>query len=430
MDLRGAFTLLFVHPASVCRLAFALGTDASGEELTMLYHVGMFGWTGMPSAFHVVSRVLLRLINARVAGSCLIYVDDIMGCCPAAHLQTTLSTARDLIVSLLGPDAVEDRKTESGRRLDFLGWEFDLDLRSVAIARHNYLKTLYGFLMCDESRPMSVRQVQRLASWSSRYSAVLRHLKPFTSDLFSMIRGYRNPSVKISLTATAQWATWLWRASLLHLGLDPTSMARPLHTLVPRTPTFLIEYDASLLGIGLVVSYMDPVTSWTVLFVSKLMFPFDLGDDSGFQNTVEFLAVVVGLACLSSLGYHGHSVIVQGDNTASLSWSTTERFRPGPSRGCAVFFMAFAAHADLVVCRGIHIPGVRNIVCDGLSRDKVPSDFGFAPDLVFDLAAHPSVLAVIAECNPLVSLDSETQFFRRWHMAHGIAMPHSSARPV
>ena len=80
MDLRGAFTLLFVHPDSVCRLAFALGSDTSGEELTMLYHVGMFGWTGMPSAFQVISRVLARLINAEVAGSCLIYVDDIMGC--------------------------------------------------------------------------------------------------------------------------------------------------------------------------------------------------------------------------------------------------------------------------------------------------------------------------------------------------------------
>jgi hypothetical protein len=40
----------------------------------------MFGWTGMPSAFHVISRVLARLINAEVAGSRLIYVDDIMGC--------------------------------------------------------------------------------------------------------------------------------------------------------------------------------------------------------------------------------------------------------------------------------------------------------------------------------------------------------------
>ena len=421
MDLRGAFTLLFVHPESVCRLAFALGPDASGEDLTMLYHVGMFGWTGMPSAFHVISRVLARLINSQVAGSCLIYVDDIMGCCPTTSLAATLTTVRTIVTNLLGPDSVEDKKTESGRCLDFLGWEFNLDLRSVAIARHNFMKTLYGFLLCDETKPQSVRSIQRLASWASRYSAVLRPLKPFTADLFAMIRGYRSTSVKISLSPTAQWATWLWRACLLQLAHDQASLARPIHTIVQREPTFLIEYDASLTGLGLVISYSDPATSWTILTVVKVQLPFDLQDDSGFQNTVEFLAVVVGLACLASMGYAGHSVIVQGDNTSSLAWSTTERFRPGPSRGCAVFFMAFATVSDLVVHRGIHIPGVRNVVCDGLSRDLSPADFGFSTDLIFDLSAHPLIASVIAACDPLIVADSEGQFVDRWLLAQRLA---------
>ena len=67
-----------------------------------------------------------------MAGVCIIYIDGIMGCCPKARLSATLAT--------VGPDAIEVRKTESGRRLDFLGWEFDSDLHSVVIAHHNYLK--------------------------------------------------------------------------------------------------------------------------------------------------------------------------------------------------------------------------------------------------------------------------------------------------
>ena len=421
MDLKGAFMLLFVHPASVCRLAFALDTDAAGEELTMLYHVGMFGWTGMPSAFYVISRVLQRLINAKISGSSLIYVDDIMGCCTAATLEQTLAQVRAVVVALLGPDAVEDRKTEFGRRLDFIGWEFNLDLRSVSIARHNFMKTLYGYVVCDETAPQSVRQIQRLASWSSRYSAVIRALKPFTADLFSAIRGRRNTSTKISLSPTAQWAVWLWRASLLQLGNDPVSQARPIHTMVRRPPTFLVEYDASLTGIGLVISYYDPVTEWTVFQVAKLELPFDLGDDSGFQNSVEFMAVVIGLAILASLGYASHSIIVKGDNTSSLAWSTTERFRPGPSRGCAVFFMAFATIADLVVDQGIHIPGERNIVCDGLSRDKHAREFGYDDELVFDLSMHPAVSTVLEACNPLLTADTEALFMQRWRLANSVA---------
>ena len=60
MDLKGAFTLLFVHPDSCQRLAFEL-TDG----LTMLYHVGMFGWTSMPSALQIVTRAISRLASAR-----------------------------------------------------------------------------------------------------------------------------------------------------------------------------------------------------------------------------------------------------------------------------------------------------------------------------------------------------------------------------
>lgn len=205
------------------------------------------------------------------------------------------------------------------------------------------------------------------------------------------------------------------------MAYDPASLSRPIHTIVKRAPTFLIEYDASLTGLGLVLSYWDPVSSWTILTVVQVKLPFDLQDASGFQNTVEFLAVVVGLACLASMGYASHSVIVQGDNTSSLAWSTTERFRPGPSRGCAVFFMAFATVSDLVVHHGIHIPGVRNVVCDGLSRDLSPADFGFPPALVFDLSLHPLISSVIAACNPLLVADSEGQFVERWLLALRLA---------
>jgi len=154
----------------------------------------------MPSAFYVVSRVLARVINAAIAGACLIYVDDIMGCCTRATLTSNLAITRAIIISLLGPLSVEDRKTEFGRVIDFLGWEFDLDRRSVAISRANFLKTFYGFVTCTETQPLSVRHIQRLASWASRYSAVLRHMKPFTADLFALIRGYRTSKAKLTLS--------------------------------------------------------------------------------------------------------------------------------------------------------------------------------------------------------------------------------------
>ena len=182
MDLRGAFTLFFIHPESVKRLAFAL-TDG----LTMLYHTGMFGWTGMPAAFDVVSRVLKRAINKEIYGVCKMYVDDLMGVSIKRDLEHDLQEAKRICCGLLGPDAVEDKKTESGRVLDWIGWEINLDRLTVSVSRRNFLKCLYGFASVNEGRPVPVRTLEKLASWSSRYSAICRHMKPYRSDLYKAV---------------------------------------------------------------------------------------------------------------------------------------------------------------------------------------------------------------------------------------------------
>ena len=70
--------------------------------------------------------------------------------------------------------------------------------------------------------------------------------------------------------------------------------------------------------------------------------------------------------------------------------------------------MAFASHADLIVCQGIHI----------------------ADDLIFDLSAQPSILAAIHKFSPLTQTDSKALFFFGRYLAHRIAFPHPSARLV
>ena len=108
MDLKGAFTLMFVDPDSCQRLAFQLTND-----LTMIYHVGMFGWTGMPAAFQVVTRALTRALakHLRPGGEATMYVDDLMGCRRLADLEHDLDQARELCNGLLGPGAVAEKKT-------------------------------------------------------------------------------------------------------------------------------------------------------------------------------------------------------------------------------------------------------------------------------------------------------------------------------
>jgi len=119
--------------------------------------------------------VVTRLVNRVTYGESEMYVDDLMGGCAEAELIHDLAAAREKCVQLLGNGAVADDKTEHGRIIDFIGWDFDLETRMVSVARRNFMKTLYGMICMrgSETNP-TVREVQRVASWASRYSVVCR----------------------------------------------------------------------------------------------------------------------------------------------------------------------------------------------------------------------------------------------------------------
>ena len=65
------------------------------------------------------------------------YVDDILGVCMLKDLESDLLLTCETCTDLLGPTAVADDKTETGRRLDVIGYIVDLDLQRVLIARKN-----------------------------------------------------------------------------------------------------------------------------------------------------------------------------------------------------------------------------------------------------------------------------------------------------
>ena len=417
IDLKGAFTLLFVDPDSCQRLAFALTDD-----LTMLYHVGMFGWTGMPAAFQVVTRVISRVVNAQIRGEAEMYVDDLMGCCALTDLVHDLGVARAVCNGLLGVNAVEEKKTLHGRSLDFIGWVFDLDLQSVSVARHNYLKTLNGFMSVDVRAPVSVKEVQRMASWASRYSAVCRTLKPFTQDLFDSIRGRHSHAV-FQLPAHAIRAVEVWRGTLLSLQLDPAVFSRPIHTLGTRHAEYLIEYDACLSGVGLILSALDSMDRRSLICAAKLsLLDFHFGEDSSYQNVSEFIAVVSGLAMLAGLGIHGAGIRIIGDNTSSLSWCVHQRFHSDIGKATATMYMAIATICDLQIVEGVHIPGDLNEIPDSLSRDGELADWGYSGSACFVNSDYPAVTAAVSICDPRLAFgDSDDLFYSFWGRTFTIA---------
>jgi hypothetical protein len=108
------------------------------------------------------------------------YVDDFMGVCLKKNLTFDMTTAKEITERLLGKFSISDKKTKVGPILDWIGWKVNLENQTVSISDHNLYKTLYGFFQLEEFQKITVREIQRLASWASRYSLICRYMKPFT----------------------------------------------------------------------------------------------------------------------------------------------------------------------------------------------------------------------------------------------------------
>ena len=128
MDLKGAHTLLSFHSEDVGLFGMLL-TD----NLVYLQLAGIFGWSGTPAAFQVVTRAIAWELRSRLKSRTVLYVDDIIGIGFEKDIADDLASTRSICTTLLGPDAVADDKTEVSRR-----YVIDLDTGRVLISKKNF----------------------------------------------------------------------------------------------------------------------------------------------------------------------------------------------------------------------------------------------------------------------------------------------------
>ena len=349
MDLLGAFNLMFLRPEDAGLLAMELS-----EGLTVVSLVGNFGSCVTPFGFNVGSRVIIKDFKQKAMGDAEICCDDLMGACALWERAYDMALARTCIEEVFGENSVADSKTEVGTGLDFIGWHLDLDLQVLGIARHNLLKTFYGFCLAREQAYLSVRELQRLASRAGRYSMICRYMKPFSHYIYSASAGYKQQETRVPIIDDLRMVIDLWLLFLLVMELEPTKFNRPLASFREVAPQGMLNQDASLTGIGLIISrlshqgagvrqprgILDPGDK-SILAASGYQLPYDLRGDSSYQNAVEFISIVVGLCLTVSLGLGCGGMLVQGDSTTGLTWAADEKFRAGRSSAAVLFLCSF-----------------------------------------------------------------------------------------
>ena len=421
MDLKGAYTLLSFRPEDVGLFGMLLTGG-----LVYFQIAGIFGWSGTPAAFQVVTRAITWELRHKLRSRTLMYVDDVIGVCFAEDVDEDLRVTRAVCTDLLGSGAVADDKTEVGRRLDVIGYTVDLDSQRVLIARKNYLTALHGFMTTDLRQRINLRTAQRLASWGTRCGKICRVMRPFCGALNRLTQGRTDPHAMFSLSQEAQVAIQCWQAMLCLVRYRETEFTRTLDSFSSSTPTILVEFDSSLSGAGL-IWFQRSNGAEAVRGVNAVDLTFlGFGEDSSYQNLAEFIGAILAVVGQVVLGHTGMSLALRGDSVTALTWAITERPRGSIVTKAAMVWSMLCIATGIDVQEITHLPGKDNERCDRLSRRGTQSDRDLSEDLR-DMGLQGSRVIVMNEvdgvpdllrlCDPKEELKTDAEFVAFWMTA-------------
>lgn len=400
IDLKGAYTLISFEDAAVPFMAAEMSNDT-----IVFFTCGVFGWSGTPASFQVVSRALSFQINSSISGRISIYVDDLFGVSIMKLVDNDIKVATSICCELFHSDCVESTKTVRGRVVEVIGYTIDLDLGRVSVSQKNFLRVIYGLSTMPNSGVIPVKVLQKFASWVSRYSSIFNFLKPLSKNIYDSFAGYSNQHVCIHLTDQLVMTLRLFRAIFIMGILRDDLFSRPFRSFRMIQPQIVIEFDASLFGCGVILYAISGTEERFLGSVSVSLSTLKFGHDSSFQNAAEFIAAVVGLVVTMKLCEPGTCVKFRGDSISALTWLQTFKFKSILIHKMATLYTYVCLRHGFHISDSSHICALDNQRADFLSR-HVSEACG---DIVVDV--NP-LLEVV---DPSVPIDTDEQYIQFWN---------------
>ena len=365
MDLSGAFTLLDMKPDDVPLMA----AEMQGGFVALFY-CGIFGWTPMPAVFQVITRAIEWEMAqpGRLKGRMKMYVDDKIGVSLRKWVANDMNVARNFCKGLLGEGAIEEKKTEMGRRLTFIGWDVDLDKQVVAIAQKNALKAFYGFATEGERTQVPMTAIQRWASWAERYGEICWYMRPYRRVLYGQVREeWKHKAIRI--LPRVRTVVRLYQALLALTVVKEECFTRSLQSFVHRKPTLTIQFDGSLSGVGVTWFSRSSDGHETVLGgVAVSLRCLGFGTDTSYQNSAEFIGVVIGIVGALEHGWDTSAIHLRGDSETALKWAEAGRFRSDRVMNAATLISIIGSVYEVHIVGTKRIKSEQNWLCDGQSR--------------------------------------------------------------
>jgi hypothetical protein len=352
----------------------------------------------------------------------LVYVDDTIAVSWKENATDEMMRAKDTMEGLMGVGSVADPKTEfttpEEPKIVVLGYALAMDTQLLTVSNRNFHKAIYAFFSVNIDNKVPVPTMEKLASYAQRYSLICTILRPFTSALYASYAG-RQRHVSVKLENGAQWAVRLWRTMLCCTALREDIFARTFESFRPRAAEYIIQFDASLNGVGIVIYKVDGTDGKEIpVGAGSVVFPWWHNQkDSSYQNTCEFTGALIGLTCLlqyceNSCVTRPKAVSFRGDSVSALTWIKKKTHRGERAFAAAALMALVMARYQIQVTEVIHVPEYLNKECDGLSRNRTVAALKEVADWKCQENIH--VLNLLDLCNPLCVDFTSSNFEQFW----------------
>lgn len=357
LDLVDRFHHVNVHPDSRPTLAF------EWDNQIYEYNVLPFGLSLSPYVFTKIVRPAVQYLRAKGI-RVVAYMDDLLIMANSRaqclnHLRTTLQTLQRL-GWFISPEKSAFAPSQTRDYLGFTLCTMDgqVSLQVQPAKKLSVLKEVKRLLRLAAKGPVPARRVARVAGLCLALARVVTPTKVLLRNVYACLGKGRDWNRQVSLSQDAvQDLTW-WAECL------PSWSST---TIATATNVTYLETDASNTGWGAVLGTAEAAGQWGQHTATLHI------------NAKEMLAVLRALLSFRK-EIRDHTVIVRSDNMVTVSYINRMAGRiPLLSRiARAIHNLCWASNTSITAT---HLPGLKNVAADRLSRLTDNYDWGLSPQI-------------------------------------------------